>query len=79
MHYCEDENLMLDAINNTVREAIYKTSPDVFFYNRPSRWIANNVPNTGKYLYREIVTKSLFTLLVVINSLGEFYFSLGMK
>ena len=34
MHYCKDENLvLLNAIDNAMREAVYKTAPDVFFYD----------------------------------------------
>jgi hypothetical protein len=80
MHYCKNGDLiLLNAINNTVWEAIYKTAPDVFFYRRLSSLVVNNVLNAAKYLYREIVTKSRFTAFIVINSLGEFYFRLGMK
>ncbi len=80
MHYCKDKDLtLLNAINNTVGETIYKTAPDVFFYNRPSSWVINNVLKAGKYLYREVITKSPFTPFIVINSLGELYFRLGVK
>lgn len=80
MHYCKDEYpIMLNAINNTVREAIYKTTPNIFFDRRPSSWVVNNVLNAVKYLYREIVTKSPFTLLVIINRLVELYFRFVVK
>ena len=36
MHYCEDETLIpLNTVDNAVRETVYKTAPDVFFYDRP--------------------------------------------
>src|SRR3972149_5594862 len=80
MHYSKDKNpCLLNTVDNTVWETIYKATPDVSFYDRPGSWVVDNFLNTCKHLDREIITKSLFTIFVVFDSFVKLCFGLGMK
>ena len=51
MHYCKDENfVLLDTVNNAVRETVYKAAPDPFFYDGPCNWVGDNILNSGEHL-----------------------------
>ncbi len=78
MHYCEDENLvLLNTVDNALRETVYKTAPDVLFYDRPRSWVGDNILNSRKHFDSKIVTKAAF--FVVIDRFTELRFSLRMK
>ena len=49
VHYRKNENLaLLNTVNNAIRETVYKTAPDIFFYDRPRSWVIDNVLDGGK-------------------------------
>ncbi len=51
MHYCEYINpALVDVIDNAVWKTIYKTAPDVFFYDRPGSRVIDYILNGGKHL-----------------------------
>ena len=51
VHYRKNENLaLLNTVNNALRETVYKTAPDIFFYDRPRSWVIDNVLDGGKHL-----------------------------
>jgi len=51
VHYRKNENLaLLNTVNNALRETVYKTAPDIFFYDRPRSWVIDNVLDGGKQL-----------------------------
>ncbi len=52
MHDCEDENLvLLDTVDNAIRETVYKAAPDAFFYDGLCNWVGDNILNCGEHLY----------------------------
>lgn len=80
MHYCKNENpALLNTIDNAVRETVYKTAPDVFFYDQPHSWVIDNVLDGSKHLDGKIVTQARLTIFVVFNSFVKFVFCFGMK
>ena len=51
VHYRKNENLaLLNTVNNAIRETVYKTAMDIFFYDRPRSWVIDNVLDGGKHL-----------------------------
>ena len=80
MHYSKDKNPgLLNTVDNTVWETVYKTTPDVVFYDWPGSWVVDNFLNAFKHLDREIITKSLFAFFVVFNRFVKLCFCLRMK
>jgi len=80
MHYRKDENPgLLNTVNKPIWKTVYKTTPDVFFYDRPGSWIVDNFLNAVKHLDREIIAKSLFTFFVLFYTFVKLCFCLGMK
>lgn len=51
MHHGKNENpIPLNTVYNAIWETVYKTAPDVFFYNRPCRWVTDNILDGGMHL-----------------------------
>jgi hypothetical protein len=72
MHYCKDKNLvLLNTIDNAIGEPVYKTAPHVLFYDWPGGGVVDNILDGVKDLDCKIVTKAVFTIFIVIDSLKE--------
>ena len=70
---------LLNTVDNSVWKTVYKTTPNVFYYDWPGSWIVNYFLNAVKHLDRKIITKSLFTFFIVFDSFVKLCFSIGMK
>nr|WP_242839705.1 hypothetical protein [Syntrophorhabdus aromaticivorans] len=74
MHDRKDENTcFFDGIEHTIGKPVCKAATNVVLYDRPSMRMCNNVLYCGKDLDREIVTESVFTILIVFNCCVEFF------
>ena len=80
MHYRKDEDFVpFDAVYNTIGEAVYKTSPDIFFHNRPCSRIFQNVLDDGMHLNRKIIAEASLIIFIVLNSPDKLSFRFGVK
>jgi hypothetical protein len=51
MHYCKDENLvLLDTVDNAIRETVYKAAPDALFDDGPCNWVGGNILDSSEHL-----------------------------
>jgi hypothetical protein len=51
MHDCKYENFAwFNAVEYSIRETTYETTPEIFFHDRPRGWIADDVSDSGKNL-----------------------------
>ena len=68
IHYGEYEYFIrFNAIENTIRKTVNEITANLTFQGRPGKRIRDYIPNTGIYFDGEIIAKSLFTIMVIIN------------
>lgn len=56
MHHCKYEYpTLFDTVKHAKRETVYKTAPNIFFYNRPGIRIIYDILYSGKDLGRKVI------------------------
>lgn len=80
MHYRQDKDpTIFDAVKDTIRKTVYKTTPDIFFDEGPRIGIFDYVLDSGEHFDGKIVTKARFATFIVLNSREKLSFSFRMK
>ncbi len=80
VHNDQNEQFIgFNRIQNTIRKSPDQATPDIAFQNRPCVRINKRALYRCIYFDGEIITKSGFNLLVVVDRLIKFAFRIGVK
>ncbi|MFZ2198501.1 MAG: hypothetical protein WAV13_12250 [Thermodesulfovibrionales bacterium] len=80
MHNCKDEDTRrINAIEHTKWKPVDKTATNIIFHDRPGIWVGGNALHGFEYFNGEVVAKTSFALLIVIDSCEKLFFGVGVK
>ena len=72
-------SLLINEIDHSIGEAVNKDAPNLMIQNGPQEWVGSDSLNGRKYFERELIAKSWFVALIVVNRTIKLFLGTRMK